>query len=249
MKVPPLLYKYICGQIRVEMKKVLIDMIGQKCGRLTVTSREENKNKRAYWNCLCECGNTTIVEGKRLRNGHTQSCGCIRKETSAKQGLKNKHTEEYVKQKLLENGFELLSSYPGILKSAQHKCLKCNHIFTRRVETSLYHISGCPLCSKENNGFICKDYFKIKPEMKDIPCKVYLLKFSGNNEEFYKVGITRQTLSERTRKIPYDLIDSKIIETTFYEAYEIEKKLKQKIKPHKYRPKIRFAGWSECFTS
>ena len=224
-------------------------MIGHRCGRLTVISRAENKNKRAYWNCLCECGNSTVVSGKRLRNEHTQSCGCIRKETSAKQGLKNKHTEEYVKQKLLENGFELLSPYEGILKSTKQKCLKCNHTFTRRIESSLYGFYGCPLCSKENNGFICKDYFELKPEMKDIPCKVYLLKFSGNDEGFYKVGITRQKLSERTRKIPYTLIESKIIETTFYEAYKIEKELKQKIKSKKYRPKIKFAGWSECFTS
>ena len=229
------------------MKKVLIDMLGQKCGRLTVISRAENKDKRAYWNCLCECGNTVTVQGKKLRTGKTQSCGCIRKETSAKQGLKNKHPEEYVRQKLLENGFELLSSYQGILKSAQHKCLKCDHIFTRRIEASLYGRCGCPLCSKENNGFICKDYFTLKPEMKDISCKVYLLKFSGNNEEFYKVGVTRQKLSQRTRKIPYNLIESKVIETTFYEAYKIEKELKQKIKSQKYRPKIKFAGWSECF--
>ena len=229
------------------MKKVLIDMLGQKCGRLTVISRAENKDKRAHWNCLCDCGNTKIVEGKRLRTGHTQSCGCIRKETISKQGLKNRHNEEYVKQKLLENGFELLSPYQGILKSAKQKCLKCNYIFTRRIEASLYGLYGCPLCSKENNGFICKDYFTLKPEMKDVPCKVYLLKFSGNNEEFYKIGITRQKLSERTRKIPYNLIESKVIETTFYEAYKIEKELKQKIKPQKYRPKIKFDGCGECF--
>ena len=223
-------------------------MTGQKCGRLTVISRAENEDKRAYWNCLCDCGNTVTLQGKRLRTGKTQSCGCIRKETSAKQGLKNKHPEEYVKQKLLENGFELLSPYQGIFKSAKQKCLRCNYIFTRRSGVSLYGRYGCPLCSKENNGFICKDYFSLKPEMKDIPCKVYLLKFSGNDEEFYKVGITRQKLSERTRKIPYTLIESKVIETTFYEAYEIEKELKQKIKSKKYRPKIKFDGWSECFT-
>jgi hypothetical protein len=229
------------------MKKVLIDMTGQKCGRLTVISRTENKGTRAYWNCLCECGNTKIVEGKRLRTRHTQSCGCIRKETSSKQGINNRHNEEYVKQKLLENEFELLSPYQGILKSAKHKCLKCNHIFTRKIGVSLYGRYGCPLCSKENNGFICKDYFALKPEMKDVPCKVYLLKFSGNDEEFCKIGITRQKLSERTRRIPYNLIESKVIETTFYEAYKIEKELKQKIKPQKYRPKIKFNGWSECF--
>ena len=230
------------------MKKVLIDMLGWKCGRLTVISRAENKDNRAYWNCLCECGNTKIVEGKKLRTGHTQSCGCIRKETVSKQGLKNRHNEQYVKQKLLENGFQLLSTYQGTLKSAKHKCLKCNHIFTRRIESSLYGLHGCKNCyDQTKNGWVCSSYFKNKPEMKDVPCKVYLLKFSGNNEEFYKIGITRQKLSERTRKIPYNLIESKVIETTFYEAYKIEKELKQKIKPQKYRPEIKFDGCGECF--
>lgn len=233
---------------RIEMKKVLIDMLGQKCGRLTVISRAENKDKRAYWNCLCECGNIKIVEGKRLRTGHTQSCGCIRKETISKQGINNRHNEEYIKQKLLEKGFELLSPYQGILKSAKHRCLKCNHIFIRQIQSSLYHTSGCRNCYiQTQGGWVCSNYFKNKPEMKDVPCKVYLLKFSGNDEEFYKIGITRQRLSERTRKIPYDLIESKVIETTFYEAYKIEKELKLKIKPQKYRPKIKFDGCGECF--
>lgn len=33
----------------------LIDLTGQKFGRLTVISRAENKGKRVAWNCLCEC--------------------------------------------------------------------------------------------------------------------------------------------------------------------------------------------------
>ena len=108
-------------------------MLHQKCGRLTVISRAENKNQRAHWNCLCDCGNTVTISGKQLRSGQTKSCGCLHKETARNQGYKNKHSEEYVIQKLQENGYELLSSYNGILKPATTKCLKCNHIFTRRV--------------------------------------------------------------------------------------------------------------------
>jgi phage FluMu protein Com len=229
------------------MKKELIDMLHQKCGRLTVISRAENKNHRAQWNCLCDCGNTITISGKQLRSGQTKSCGCLRKETVRNQGYKNKHSEEYVIQKLQENGYELLSSYNGILKSATTKCLKCNHIFTRRVEASLYNQHGCPQCSKQNNGFIRSEYFDKHPDMKDKPCKVYLLKFSGNNEEFYKIGITRQELQERTRRIPYDLIESEMIETTYYQAYKLEKSLKQSIKPYQYYPELKFNGRSECF--
>lgn len=229
------------------MKKELIDMLHQKCGRLTIISRAPNKSTRAYWNCLCECGNTTIVSGKKLRTGQTQSCGCLRKDTCKETAINQRHNEIYVKQKLQENGYELLSSYEGTQKIAKVRCIKCNYIFTRRIETSLYNQHGCPRCSFRNNGFIRSDYFNKHPEMKNKPCKVYLLKFSGNNEEFYKIGITRQSLKQRTRRIPYDLIESEVIETTYYNAYLIEKSLKQTIKPYSYYPKIKFNGASECF--
>ena len=55
--------------------------IGQKFGRLTVVELlppNPNHNRRAL--CLCDCGNTTITAVQNLRNGHTQSCGCLQKE-------------------------------------------------------------------------------------------------------------------------------------------------------------------------
>ena len=230
------------------MKKELIYMLHQKCNRLTVVSRAPNKNTRAYWNCLCDCGNTAIISGKGLRSGQTKSCGCLRKDTCKETAINQRHNEIYVKQKLQENGYELLSSYNGILKPVTTKCLKCNYIFTRKVEISLYNQHGCPQCSFSNNGFIRSEYFDKHPDMKNKPCKVYLLKLSGNNEEFYKIGITRQKLQERTRRIPYDLIESEVIETTYYQAYKLEKSLKQSIKPYQYYPELKFNGRSECFT-
>lgn len=31
------------------------------------------------WKCLCECGNITITQAYRVRDGHTKSCGCLRR--------------------------------------------------------------------------------------------------------------------------------------------------------------------------
>lgn len=31
------------------------------------------------WLCVCDCGNTTIVDGNKLRNKKVKSCGCFRK--------------------------------------------------------------------------------------------------------------------------------------------------------------------------
>lgn len=34
---------------------------------------------RLYYRCLCDCGEETTVEGSKIKNGHTKSCGCIKK--------------------------------------------------------------------------------------------------------------------------------------------------------------------------
>jgi len=56
-------------------------MENKRFGRLVVQqlrSKDKNYNKR--WVCLCDCGNTTVVLGDKLRSGNTQSCGCYRVE-------------------------------------------------------------------------------------------------------------------------------------------------------------------------
>lgn len=56
----------------------VIDETGNKYGRLTVLKRVgSDQDKKALWLCQCDCGNTTVTSGKRLRNGTTNSCGCI----------------------------------------------------------------------------------------------------------------------------------------------------------------------------
>lgn len=75
-----------------------IDLTGQKFGRLTVLERVENKGKRTYWKCLCDCGNETIVWADNLRRGLQKSCGCLYAEKIAKGIHKThgmRHTRNY----------------------------------------------------------------------------------------------------------------------------------------------------------
>lgn len=60
----------------------LIDLTGQRFGRLTVIERSNIKKDRtaAVWKCICDCGNETIVSRDNLRRGKTKSCGCLHKE-------------------------------------------------------------------------------------------------------------------------------------------------------------------------
>ena len=57
------------------------NLTGKKFCRLLVVSRAENTiDGRAKWNCKCDCGTSIIARGSNLMNGHTQSCGCLKKE-------------------------------------------------------------------------------------------------------------------------------------------------------------------------
>jgi len=60
-----------------------IKMVNLRFGRLKVIS-EANPAKDGHkkWLCQCDCGNTTIVDGRDLRKGATRSCGCLLKEKS-----------------------------------------------------------------------------------------------------------------------------------------------------------------------
>lgn len=71
-----------------------VDMVGQIFGKLTVVSFSHlrEKDKSAYWNCLCECGNTKIICGMYLRRGAYKSCGCGKHDTTMKiEGKKFHH--------------------------------------------------------------------------------------------------------------------------------------------------------------
>ena len=54
-------------------------MIGQKFTRWTVVSYSHKKGPHHYWNCLCDCGNTGIIQQGSLGK-RSFSCGCLRKE-------------------------------------------------------------------------------------------------------------------------------------------------------------------------
>lgn len=49
----------------------------ERYGRLTVIREVKKRNKRGYWECLCDCGKKKIIQIRHLRSGHTKSCGCL----------------------------------------------------------------------------------------------------------------------------------------------------------------------------
>lgn len=54
------------------------NLSGNRFGKLTVIRRAEPKTKykQIYYECKCDCGNTTVVRKSHLVSGETKSCGC-----------------------------------------------------------------------------------------------------------------------------------------------------------------------------
>ena len=56
----------------------MIDEIGNQYGKLTVIKHHGGgKHTSSLWLCQCECGNTIVVSGIKLRAGGKKSCGCL----------------------------------------------------------------------------------------------------------------------------------------------------------------------------
>ena len=67
---------------------------GEKYGRLKTIRPIEKCGKHWKWLCKCDCGNETIVYGDNLKRGHTESCGCLKKEI-VEAGAHTTHGKRY----------------------------------------------------------------------------------------------------------------------------------------------------------
>lgn len=115
----------------------MINMIGQKFGRLTVVDFNRLENHKTYWKCICDCGLTVISTGNNLRSGNTKSCGCLRREETRIRGKANKtHGESH------DNRTRLYSIWCGM----RNRCNNPNH-----QAFYLYGGKGISLCNDWNN--------------------------------------------------------------------------------------------------
>lgn len=60
--------------------KTFIDLTGKTYGRLTVIGLAPKRRQSVMWHCKCACGNYRIVSGVNLKQGFSESCGCLNSE-------------------------------------------------------------------------------------------------------------------------------------------------------------------------
>lgn len=67
------------------MSRQVIDLSGQRFGRLVAVDRAQS----GKWNCVCDCGSTKAIASESLKYGNTRSCGCLNREATAKRNREN----------------------------------------------------------------------------------------------------------------------------------------------------------------
>ena len=67
----------------------LIDLTNNRYGKLVVISKHGHSGKETTWLCQCDCGEQTVVIGRDLRSGNTQSCGCLQRQRATEANIKH----------------------------------------------------------------------------------------------------------------------------------------------------------------
>lgn len=101
----------------------LIDLTGQRFGRLVVVERAENHIqangcRKTQWLCQCDCGNHVVVQGANLKNGHVKSCGCYQRDNPSHKKHGKRATRLYmiwkhIRQRCLDENCKSYARYGG----------------------------------------------------------------------------------------------------------------------------------------
>lgn len=74
------------------------NIAGKKFGRLLVTKYAGRDYRgRSYWECLCDCGKTTVIMAANINQGRTLSCSCLARDLASKRAKTHgkRHTRLY----------------------------------------------------------------------------------------------------------------------------------------------------------
>ena len=140
--------------------------------------------------------------------------------------------------------------------------IKCNkHGEFQQTPNNHWKGKGCPICGnldksnyqKKNPTGWSLTNWKNKGEIsnKFDSFKVYIVRCFNENEEFFKIGRTFNSVNNRLKtssSLPYTFEIIKTYEGEAKEMFKLETKLKKMNKKNKYIPNLKFDGMFECFS-
>lgn len=118
------------------------DLVGRRFGMLVVSSfagRAPN-NRRPYWNCVCDCGGTSVVSSGNLRSKNAMSCGCKMREHMRTIGIKRTRHGK-TRQNSVDSIYYV---WTGMIQRCHNKNNKSYHRYGGR---------GIEVCGRWRNSF------------------------------------------------------------------------------------------------
>lgn len=189
----------------------------------------------------------------QLPSNHIKSRGCIECGYEAS-GEHKKKSFSYFESKAREvHGNKYLYHDNGYISMTQKIKIECKtHGLFYQTGTIHLRGSGCQECSREVGlSWSKSSYVKLCNNKYSGQASMYLIKCYGNNEEFYKVGITTKGIKDRFRNkrdLPYDYNILHLISGSAEAIWTLEKRIHSSLREYKYKPCIGFGGETECFS-
>ena len=134
-----------------------IDHTGQRFGMLRVMRMSETRlySQRAF-ECLCDCGKTSLVCGASLRRGATQSCGCqtvhlgnVYAQTHGLYYSKLHPTWRSMKERCLNPNCKHYKFYGGRGVTVCERWLEFEPFYRDNIDR---YVPGCTLDRIDNDG-------------------------------------------------------------------------------------------------
>jgi hypothetical protein len=166
---------------------------------------------------------------------------------------KLKTQEQYLKDIINTHGDKYIYDKVEYTKKQNKVCIECKtHGIFWQIAADHLNGRGCPKCATENHrNYNLKD--SLKEENRDKPLDFYLIELSKDEETFLKIGLSKE-VKTRHRNIKntsgYIVSDIMVFQCTVEEGTIIEDKILNSLKKKfKYKPSIKFPGYTECLHS
>jgi hypothetical protein len=104
-------------------------LTGKRFHKLTVIRFEGYRHQSRRWECLCDCGKTTLAVGNELISGKRISCGCERATFGNNTTFKYNSKQAYTNTKAgaLKRGYSFNITFEEFVGLLSNECYYCGH--------------------------------------------------------------------------------------------------------------------------
>lgn len=176
---------------------------------------------------------------------HLEQSGCKKCATIKTAAKISSTKDEFIKEakKVHNDVFDYdLVNYINVHKKVKIIC-KHHGIFEQSPSKHLRG-SGCKKCARLINIYKKEDYIKLSPL-----AILYLVRIYNGDEEFYKIGKTKNgvkmRLSNKIGIYNYEIINE--YQSDSGNIFDMEIELHKKYNKYQYKPMSRFSGYTECY--